>query len=714
MTSSSSSSPEIHGADAQDRPFSYKLATHEEVLDDLSSRFILNLPDDELSSLERICFQVEQAHWFYEDFIREENPKFPSLPLKKFSEMLFQACPLLHQWSHDHELAYTTFMQYKTRVPVCGAIMLNDTWEKCVLVKGWKSSSGWGFPKGKINQVEPPANCAIREVLEETGYNLAGQLNPDHLIEMSIREQKISLFIVPGVPEDYPFKTKTRKEISKIEWFRLADLPTWKRNKTAAGRFYLISPFIGPLKAFINANKPRAPRKTPKSKKAQPTLSHTAQTQSKEVILDSGLQPSSIEDGEPHTPSPHHPGSYPNSASYGTDKDSAAVKMDPHFANLLSGLAISASSAADSKPTSAVATSRAYTIKEPPDIVVPPSLKEDRSATASLLQDTPSASTLIAPLDSVGRPPLAQSIPHISSLPSSTNATTVSPVESNAKVTIPVAQSIASQTTPQTLGTSAQASSQAVSTPDRSLSEQHIALLDAVSKEAAMLQEAYKTAAANGIPINVNDNFKHPILAAPAPPPSFSPRTMYSQADTFKYPALDGSAPPSFRPQHIADTYTFSPSQPSGYHASGTHHLGNMYTPYQERPRTSFAYHRSPLNATLSGSASMNQSQLLALMNGPSVNSPIPYSGHSVPPSIQNPPLPPFHTQNSGQRLPFHTPRFPPAPAALPYAPVAASHLPAQPLPPVNNALLSILNSGRSTSRFSNLSPYSSTPIIRE
>lgn len=69
-------------------------------------------------------------HWFYEDFIREENPKFPSLPLKKFSAMLFHACPLLHQWSHDHEQAFNTFMQYKTRVPVCGAIMLNDTWEK--------------------------------------------------------------------------------------------------------------------------------------------------------------------------------------------------------------------------------------------------------------------------------------------------------------------------------------------------------------------------------------------------------------------------------------------------------------------------------------------------------------------------------------------------------------------------------------------------------
>jgi len=31
---------------------------------------------------------------------------------------------------------------------------------------------------------------------------------------MEIREQQISLFVVPGVPEDFPFETKTRKEIS--------------------------------------------------------------------------------------------------------------------------------------------------------------------------------------------------------------------------------------------------------------------------------------------------------------------------------------------------------------------------------------------------------------------------------------------------------------------------------------------------------------------
>ena len=33
--------------------------------------------------------------------------------------------------------------------------------------------------------------------------------------------------------------------IQKIEWFKLLDLPTWRRGKTVPGKFYLISPFIG-------------------------------------------------------------------------------------------------------------------------------------------------------------------------------------------------------------------------------------------------------------------------------------------------------------------------------------------------------------------------------------------------------------------------------------------------------------------------------------
>jgi hypothetical protein len=37
-----------------------------EVFDDLSCRFIINNPWEEFASFERVLFQIEQAHWFYE------------------------------------------------------------------------------------------------------------------------------------------------------------------------------------------------------------------------------------------------------------------------------------------------------------------------------------------------------------------------------------------------------------------------------------------------------------------------------------------------------------------------------------------------------------------------------------------------------------------------------------------------------------------------
>ena len=100
----------------------------DDALDDLYIRFILGLPSEEKHAFERLGFHIELAHWFYEDFIREQNRRCPSLPLKKFTAMLFSACPVLQHY--DPEEAFQYFVHYKTQVPVCGAIMLNETWDK--------------------------------------------------------------------------------------------------------------------------------------------------------------------------------------------------------------------------------------------------------------------------------------------------------------------------------------------------------------------------------------------------------------------------------------------------------------------------------------------------------------------------------------------------------------------------------------------------------
>ena len=243
-------------------------------LDDLCVRFIINLPREELESVERICFQVEEAQWFYEDFIRPLDPALPSLNLRQFCLMIFQHCPLFTGYNDEvFSAAFSEFLAYKTRVPVRGAIMLNESMDAAVLVKGWKKSASWSFPRGKINKDEKDLDCAIREVYEETGYdiNAAGLVhNRDEVksIEITMREQHMKLFIFPRVPMDTHFEPRTRKEISKIQWYKLSDLPALKKTKNNqqqqqqhlseeqelsknASKFYMVAPFMGPLKKHI-------------------------------------------------------------------------------------------------------------------------------------------------------------------------------------------------------------------------------------------------------------------------------------------------------------------------------------------------------------------------------------------------------------------------------------------------------------------------------
>ncbi|GAA5866009.1 hypothetical protein JCM1840_003373 [Sporobolomyces johnsonii] len=266
---------------------SFHNLTLEHTLDDLCARFIVNLPAEELESMDRVCFQIEQAHWYYEDFIRPAalNPSLlPSYGLKAFSLLMFRSCPLLHDLVPSHAKIWNSFMAYKERVPVCGAILISEYWDKVLLVKGWTKGSSWSFPRGKINKEEPEAMCAVREVLEETGFDLTAafpsyQLQPGYVedegaeripyyVELVIKEQKIRLYFIPGVREDTRFATRTRKEISKIDWFRLNDLPTWSKDKKGKSRtkaqlegkqakFYMVTPFISHLKLWIDRNKPK-------------------------------------------------------------------------------------------------------------------------------------------------------------------------------------------------------------------------------------------------------------------------------------------------------------------------------------------------------------------------------------------------------------------------------------------------------------------------
>ncbi|KAL6046514.1 mRNA-decapping enzyme subunit 2 [Balamuthia mandrillaris] len=241
-------------------------ANLESILDDLSSRFILNCPEEELSSFERICFQIEAAHWFYQDFYREQDPKLPAFNLKAFARRMFEACPLLSPYLATHSIdeIMASFTHYKTRVPVCGAIVVNPSLDKCLLVKGWHAKSSWGFPKGKINKDEREIDCAKREVYEETGFVISDDLiNDEDYIEFQRGEQKVRLYIVYPVPDDTNFAPRTRKEISKIKWHLVSELPSFPtktQTGTRSANFWMVVPVVPRLKQWIRAKKKKERR----------------------------------------------------------------------------------------------------------------------------------------------------------------------------------------------------------------------------------------------------------------------------------------------------------------------------------------------------------------------------------------------------------------------------------------------------------------------
>jgi mRNA-decapping enzyme subunit 2 len=227
-----------------------------DVMDDLTIRFIMNCPEEEFESFDRLFFQIEEAHWFYEDFYREHNKSLPSLNFRQFVDKMFEHCPVLSPFREAIEKYIQSFYEYKTTVPVYGAIILNQTRDKVLLVKGWTSKS-WTFPRGKINQDEAELVCAAREVKEEIGFDLTPYLHADHFVHHTFNEQSVKLYIVTGIPESTNFAPQTRKEIRAIEWHAIDSIMSARspaNPKKSANKYWTISAFIPKLKQWLVKN----------------------------------------------------------------------------------------------------------------------------------------------------------------------------------------------------------------------------------------------------------------------------------------------------------------------------------------------------------------------------------------------------------------------------------------------------------------------------
>ncbi|CRK92973.1 CLUMA_CG006562, isoform A [Clunio marinus] len=231
------------------------------ILDDLSSKFLINLPDGEKSDLIRLFFQIELAHWFFLDFYctQEENSVY-SCGIKQFALTIFEHIPFLNHHIVDLNTILEQWRSYKMSVPTYGTILLTPDMKHCLLVQSFFAKNSWSFPKGKVNENEDPVKCAIREVYEETGFDCSNLINPNDFVEgQTSNYQYTRLYIVKNVPIDTKFCPRTRNEIKDCSWFAIDQLPNNRNDdgyikdqrKIRANSFFMILPFISKLKHWI-------------------------------------------------------------------------------------------------------------------------------------------------------------------------------------------------------------------------------------------------------------------------------------------------------------------------------------------------------------------------------------------------------------------------------------------------------------------------------
>ena len=230
-----------------------------DILDELAARFIIPMREEERRDLVRVCFLIEQAHWFYIDFyVNESKYKLAQSNMKEFAAHIFQHIPFLREHADRVDEIVDEWKEYKLAVPTYGAIILNTFMDKVLLVQGFWAKASWGFPKGKVNEDEPPDQCAVREVMEETGFDISSYLEEDEWLEQNINDHTVRLYLIPGVSENTKFKTETRCEIKDIRWFDINSLPTNKTDLSckaklglAPNSFFMVVPFLRDLKQWV-------------------------------------------------------------------------------------------------------------------------------------------------------------------------------------------------------------------------------------------------------------------------------------------------------------------------------------------------------------------------------------------------------------------------------------------------------------------------------
>ncbi|KAL4429977.1 hypothetical protein ABPG74_000343 [Tetrahymena malaccensis] len=207
------------------------------IIQDLLCRFIINVPECE-RQLQRIAFKLQDAFWHYIDFYAQKkeilqinnNRILTHDDFDEFIDIIKVATPFLRNLPDTGREIKKEFYEYKKKIPRYGCIIINQDRTKLLLIKN-AFSKKYSFPKGQINFNETPLDCAIRETVEEIGFNVAKYIIPDVCLLHEQRQNTHCYYIADKVNEKEIFKAIARNEIEDIKWVEVSAIRSKKNNK---------------------------------------------------------------------------------------------------------------------------------------------------------------------------------------------------------------------------------------------------------------------------------------------------------------------------------------------------------------------------------------------------------------------------------------------------------------------------------------------------
>uniref|UniRef100_A0AC35UIR6 Nudix hydrolase domain-containing protein n=1 Tax=Rhabditophanes sp. KR3021 TaxID=114890 RepID=A0AC35UIR6_9BILA len=180
--------------------------------------------------------QAQEAMWLYEKFTQkfDDIEKFKPRDLLSFVRRILEVLEINYYsdtWINTKCEEFNIYCQTRERA---GVIIVKRGNKECLIVKNHDQYEC--FPKGSVKRNETTMECAIRETLEETGYDCKQTITSAIRIENSVKNMNHYLhwetyYVILNFDGEFKFSPKDKDEIISCRWISINKIPDSKKAK---------------------------------------------------------------------------------------------------------------------------------------------------------------------------------------------------------------------------------------------------------------------------------------------------------------------------------------------------------------------------------------------------------------------------------------------------------------------------------------------------